>query len=533
MSTLACENGQVYVAVTKKCYADASEESYVILDGSEELVTSQRFANNELRTNEYCLPATPNSQYTFRMADSYGSRGDSWVSGAWASVAGIYGNVVFKGFMVEKKNENFALSLYYPIMKTQEWKTFASTSSIPSDWASLNFGDSSWAAATMGSAPAMTGTQYFRKTFTGIADMAAYEYRFNYRYGIIAYVNGVEIYRDHMEEGSVSPSSSSSGAFDAYEYHAVIRPAAEVAVGSNVLAVELHYPTAGENAVEFDAFVAALASSTPITETDKCFVYPYATTITGGGTNPANAGDWFKANYMTVSRTKLPVTLTYDLLGPPALFNGVRIWPSGSPAKCPGSFSLAGSTSSGASFPVLSVADTTYTSNRYKSFSTFFAQKAYSSYRLDITATAGESFLYVYEAQMLVCNIAAPTSMSFEPASYSHFAYYQEVNIRPTLRELSSCSIQPALPAGLTLDAATCTVSGKATAGLASTVFTMTSVMLGHSISGTFTLQISECSSTLVRFLRTYKSSASYETFTVKDMATQQTVLSVSTGQTG
>ena len=114
MSTITCEEGQVYVAVTKKCTTDAAEESYVILNGSEVLVTSQRFANNEPRTDEYCLPATPNSQYTFRMVDSYSSHGDSWASGAWASVAGIYGNVVFKGFMVEKKHENFALSLYYP-----------------------------------------------------------------------------------------------------------------------------------------------------------------------------------------------------------------------------------------------------------------------------------------------------------------------------------------------------------------------------------------------------------------------------------
>ena len=532
MSTITCEEGQVYVAVTKKCTTDAAEESYVILNGSEELVTSQRFANNELRTNEYCLPATPNSQYTFRMVDSYASRGDSWASGAWASVAGIYGNVVFKGFMVEKKNENFALSLYYPVMKTQEWKTFASTSSIASNWNTVGFGDSSWTAATMGSALAMTGTQYFRKTFTGIDNMAAYEYRFNYRYGIIAYVNGNEIFRDHMEEGTVTPTTTSSGAYNNYEYHGVIRPAPEVTVGNNVLAVELHYPTAGENAVEFDAFVAALASSTPVTDTDKCFVYPYATTVTGGGTNPARAADWAKANYMTVSRTKLPVTLTYDLSGPPALFNGVRIWPSGSPAKCPGSFSLSGTASSGAWFPILSVADTSYTSNKYKSFSTSFAQKVYSSYRLDITAIAGESFLYVYEAQMLVCNTPLPTSLTFEPASYSHFAYYQEVNIRPTMRELSNCNIQPALPAGLSLDSATCTVSGKATVGLTTTTFTMTSVMGAASIPGTFTLQISECSSTLVKFLRTYKGSANYETFTVKDQASQEVVLSVSSGQT-
>ena len=110
MSTITCETGQVYVSVTKKCTSWASEESYKILSGSQVLVTSSPFAANEQRTDEYCLTASTNNQYTFNMHDSYQTAGDSWNNGAWASVAGIYGNVIFKGFMVEKGDENFALS---------------------------------------------------------------------------------------------------------------------------------------------------------------------------------------------------------------------------------------------------------------------------------------------------------------------------------------------------------------------------------------------------------------------------------------
>ena len=105
------------------------------------------------------------------------------------------------------------------------------------------------------------------------------------------------------------------------------------------------------------------------------------------------------------------------------------------------------------------------------------------------------------------------------------------MSIRPTLRELSNCSIQPALPAGLSLDTNTCTVSGVATVDLPMTTFTMTSVMNGQNIPGTFTLEIPECSGSFVKFLRTYKSGAIYETFSVKDMSNQQVVLSVTSGQ--
>ena len=279
-----CNNGEVYVAVTKKCTGWGTEESYKILNGATVLKTSAAFASNEQRTDEYCLTATTNNQYTFKIIDSVG---DSWTNGAWVSVAGIYGNVVLKTTLVAKREEEYALSLYYPIMKNVEWKMYTSTSNIDPNWNTLNFSDGSWQTVTLGSvtAPA-TGSQYFRKTFTGIPNMAAYEVDMNYRYGIIAYVNGVEIFRDHMLDGAVSPSTPSNGAFENYGYHGVICPAKEVEA-SSVLAVELHFPAGtASTSVDFNAFLASVAPSTPVTENTKCFVYPYSVTVSAtSGTN--------------------------------------------------------------------------------------------------------------------------------------------------------------------------------------------------------------------------------------------------------
>ena len=112
LSIITCQQGQVYVAVTKKCLYWGDEESYKILSGSTVLVTSTTFADNEQRTDEYCLTASTNNQYTIKFIDSYG---DSWASGAWASVSGQYGNTVFKNFMTDDDEDEFALSLYYPI----------------------------------------------------------------------------------------------------------------------------------------------------------------------------------------------------------------------------------------------------------------------------------------------------------------------------------------------------------------------------------------------------------------------------------
>ena len=252
------------MAVTKKCTSYGSEESYKILNGETVLKTSAPFANNEQRADEYCLAPTTNNQYTFKIIDSYG---DSWYSGSWVSVAGLYGNVVLKTFLVEKREEEYALSLYYPIMKDVEWKVTSSSSSIDANWNTADFSDSNWQSVTLGSTLSpLQGTQYFRKSFTSVANMAAYEVDMNYKFGIIAYVNGVEIFRDNMPSGAIGPVlpfTPCTGSYASYDFRGVIRAATDVnSNANNALAVELHYTALAEHEVRFDAFVAAVASST-------------------------------------------------------------------------------------------------------------------------------------------------------------------------------------------------------------------------------------------------------------------------------
>ena len=523
MSTMTCESGEVYFAVTKKCTSDATEESYMILNGATELKTSATFANNEQRTDEYCLQATTNKQYKLRLIDGYG---DSWYAGAWVSVAGVYGNVVFKGYMTAASTEEYDLSMYYPVTKNAEWKMLAATS-IAADWNTLNFSDDSWQTVTLGSISAVSGTQYFRKTFTGLPNMAAYEVSMSYKFGIVAYVNGVEVFRDHMADGAVTATTPSNGAFTDYEYHGVIRPAKEIEA-SSVLAVELHFPTTGENDVAFDAYVASLASSTPVGDAETCFIYPYAVTLSStGGSNTDNIFNFGKQDFFSASAAGLPVTVTYELAGPRAHVNALRVWPYTYPTNGPMSFTLSGAMSTASTFSdVLSVSQASYTSSTYNVFHGRINAKPYQSYRLlisDVSATT----MYGVEVQPVTCADLLPTAIEFEPSSYSMYTLFDEANIHPTISEFSNCAVSPALPTGLTLNPATCTITGKATVALASTVFTMTSTINGAAITGTFTLQVTECAGTLVTVLRNYKGTPTAESFSIIDAATQQVVLSV------
>ena len=516
------------MAVTKQSKNHANEESYQILSGATVLKTSDTFVNHERRMDEYCLTPTTNNQYTFKIIDSYG---DSWTNGAWVSVSGLYGNVVLKATLVEEREELYALSLYYPVMKSVEWKMTATSSSIASDWYAVNFGESGWSAVTLGSvtAPA-TGSQYFRKSFAGIANMAAYEVELNYKFGMILYVNGVEVFRDHMPDGVVSPSTASYGAYETYGYHGVIRPAAEIEAGNSVLAVELHFPAGTTSAaVDFNAYVAALASSTPIVENTKCYVYPYSVTVTAtGGTNPGNIFNFGRTDYYYAAATVLPATVTYELGGPRAHINGLRVWPYTYVTQSPGTFTLSGAVSSSSTYTnVVSTSGTSYTSSTYKTFYGYFNAKPFQSYRLLVSSAVSTTYVYAVEAQLATCHDLLPTGITFNPSTYSVYSGYESVSIRPENQEFTSCSVAPALPSGLTLDSTTCLISGTPSAALTQTTFTMTSVMGGQNYQGTFSLQALSCSATLTKVLRTYKTNAYYESFSIKDMATQQVVLNV------
>ena len=519
------------MAVTKQCKSSASEESYKILDGTTVLQISAPFANNEKRTDEFCLPATTNNQYIFMMKDTYGTSGDSWSNGAWASIAGLYGNVVFKNFMMEKVEELFIVSLYYPVLKNAEWKMTSSSTVIVSDWNSLGFNDDAWTSVTLNStASAVSGTQYFRKTFTGIGNMAAYDYEMNYRYGVVAYVNGVEVYRDHMPEGEVTAATPSNGAFTTDGYHGFIRPAGEVDGPKSVFAVELHFSDAeSENEVAFNAYVAALASSTPVGDSNKCYIYAYDVTLSTSTTSsPSYIFDFGRTSYYSIARNTLPVTVTYELTGPRAHVNMLRVWPSTYVNQAPGDFTLSGAMSSSGTFAtVVSVSDATYKSNTYSSFFGYFSAKPYQVYRLVINSAVNTAGVYATEVQPMVCSVLAPSSIVFTPNTYSVYADYDELVIRPENREFTDCTVAPALPAGLTFDAATCVISGKATAALPTTTFTMSSTMGRFSLQGTFSLQVQQCASTLVKVVRTYKANAYKESFSIKDMTTQDVVLSV------
>ena len=432
--------------------------------------------------------------------------------------------------MTDNGEENYALSLYYPVMKTAEWKTTSASSTIASDWNSQSFTETDWNTVTLGSASAVAGTQYFRKAFNGIPSMAAYELELNYKFGIIAYINGVEVLRDYMADGDATPSTLCSGGYEAYDYRGVIRPAAEMEGENNVLAVELHFPDlTTEYAVVFDAFMAALAPSTPITENTLCFVYPYDVTVSAAdGTSPASLFNFNRMDAFMVSASALPTTVSYGLSGPRPHVNGLRVWPYAFNDEIPATFTLQGAMSASDAFTDVVVASNARgAAGSPKTFYNYFAAQPFANYRLAISSTATSGYVFGTEVQLVTCHDKLPSAITFNPSSFVLYPQFSMATIQPELSGFTNCAVEPTLPGQFEIDAASCVLRGFLLEDYPLTTFTMTATVNGQSYQGTFTLQSATCTDSLVVPFRAYGSNAYRESLSVIEVATGDVVYSV------
>ena len=99
------------------------------------------------------------------------------------------------------------MSLYAPINKNAEWKLSSSAESV---WKEASFADTSF--HTLWDPPHTSSQESSPcKAFTSLNDMAALQIALNDRFGIIAFVNGQQVYRDNMPEGEVSSATSATG----------------------------------------------------------------------------------------------------------------------------------------------------------------------------------------------------------------------------------------------------------------------------------------------------------------------------------
>jgi len=450
---------------------------------------------------------------------------DSWTSGAWIAIKDINDCTIFKGMMVLTSTETYDFALYSPIMKNAEWKF---TSTFEGGWNQYNHADSAWTSVTLGSTTQeVVGTQYFRKTFAGVSGMAAVITQFQYGHGIVAYINGVEIFRDNMPVGEVSQGTMASGSYASSEYHGMIRPAGVAESAQSVLAVELHFTEVTSRVIDFNAFISYGAG---ISSDNNCFVSPVSVTATSTATTP-NAAFNFTRGDTSTSNT-LPVDYVVSFNGTEIpMINGIRIWPYSLTGKAPTSFLLAGasSTSSSSWTTIVNPSNQQYVSMNWLQINTIADPAYYKALKMTVTRTKSGSLTF-YEAQFLVCN-RIPVQLEYHQSSHSFYARRDVVSISSGVFGITSCQSNPPLPNGISVDSQ-CNIMGTATAATSATTYTITGSAGSNTVTGTITLTFTECQGTLLRILRTYKSIPGDEAFRIRDSVTDELLMEVAIGNT-
>ena len=522
--SLDCASGQVFASITKKTGSWASEESFTISDITGVVYTSPTLVNSQERVLDICLPATNTHTYTLTMNDSYG---DSWTDGAWIIVKDINDNTVLKYIMTELSSETVNFALYSPINKNAAWKF---SSSFQAGWNQYSFADSAWTEMTLGSTSQQaSGTQYYRKTFAGVTGMAAIDVQFLYNQGIVAYINGVEIFRENMPLGEPSQSTLASGSYTTSAYHGVIRSASVAESAQSVLAVELHFVDTSSRVIDFNAFISYAAG---ISSENSCYVSPVSVTTTGSSfSNPTNAFDFTRNTGSFIATTSLPKDLIVSFDGNVIpMVNGFRIWPHTVPLGAPSSFSVSGGDSASTSSwsLIMNPSGQVYESLKWNQWLYFADPALYKTLKIT-PVTSSSTTTYVYEMQFLVCNSQSGL-FQYGESSYTFYAKYSEVNLRPSLYGVASCQVSPQPPNGVTFDTTTCAFTGTATVASPLTTYTVTATAGTKTATGTVSMSFVDCQGTLLRILRTYKGSATNEAFRIRNTLNEDMLMEVPVG---
>ena len=525
--SLECDADKNYVKVVKQSKTYPGEERYTLFSGETDYITTEALVRNELQTFEYCINKTVNNQYQLKLTDTIG---DGWDSGSWIEFIGPYENTFYKGYIPAGREMIVNFSMYTPVEKASTWK-FSNTAE--GNWYAANYDDSQWIPYTHGvSTPTTSGTQYFRKTFTGISDLAAYEVRFNYRAGIVAYLNGVEIYRKNMAPGAVTSDTYATGQFNTAMFRGVVRSAAEVSGSTVTLAVELH-AVEGEpmTSVDFDAWVSVYAQSVAA---QNCYAFPYETTMSSAdGSSPANAHDWaYISSYMISPWAGEEGRLTFGMTSTviPAA-NAIMWYPSTRDDGGALSYRVGGSNTLEAVTDYTTISymyNQAYAQKMWTIAPMYFSATAYQYYRMYFL-DAGEK-IEVPEVYLGVCGFSVPTALTLSDYSLDGATNVDSLETVATTLGAFNCSLVGTLPAGLIFNANACSVSGVATEPMEQTSFTMVCHGL-QDIEAVFTVTITTCNSPVMEIERVYgESNPTKETFKVIDLTTNEAIVNVQPG---
>lgn len=263
-----CASDKIEVTFIRKTAGFASNELFQVFDydSSEPFYQSWSPSSNKVEMRTECIPRSRTMFYAIVAVNlTSSSTYNYWDACSTLEIVGPYGNRVFKTLTF---GMTYLFSLLAPMDTKQKWYW---TTEHSSSWYTESVSD--WEFSTTDLLPESSKiTHYFRKTLPGDDWFAAYEFQFWYKHGIIAYLDGVEIYRDNILPGVVTPTTLGGHAYTSYAFRGAIRNGFEMSE-QHMLAVEIHAHGEKEN-LSFDGWLAGYIDSADMNNERNCHPIP-------------------------------------------------------------------------------------------------------------------------------------------------------------------------------------------------------------------------------------------------------------------
>ncbi|KAK8790586.1 hypothetical protein WA171_002108 [Blastocystis sp. BT1] len=271
--------------------------------------------------------------------------------------------------------------------------------------------------------------------------MASIDIQFYYSHGIIAYINGIEVFRDNMPHGIINHSTLATNSYSYSSYRGIILPAFYAQFNQSVISIELHFTSVNERTIDFNSFISYQSG---ISTDNPCSVYPHS--ISASGT----------FNYL-ISPSSLPAYVigSFTIIIP--LINSIRLYTEYS-SYSPSSLIVSGSDSD-SSWTIFTQSGDTYIRYSWKQWS-LNSPSQFKSIKFTVNSVQSTSEARITELQFMTCN--QDITLSLPQSSYSFFTQ-QLISLTIDMNGITNCHITPSLPQGLILNRTTCTISGTLT----------------------------------------------------------------------
>ena len=213
--------------------------------------SNETFEQNVINYGYFCL--TPDL-YTVAL----NGKGQSQETTTWYLMIDG-GDMVFE--MGEIPNGAFSMSTTFSSLLPfqidySDWKVFNNAEAVAEDWNGVDFDDSDWTsvkAAAMGNHASTTAYVRHEVSIPSIDDYHVLNVRMKYTGGVVVYFNGHIVARFNlMDRFDATTEATAAHDATAFSKFHIVLPLVEAVTGKNMMAFEIHR-AAGGNAIVFDA----------------------------------------------------------------------------------------------------------------------------------------------------------------------------------------------------------------------------------------------------------------------------------------